>query len=78
MGKTGTSQTYDSSGQLRTGEGTTITSFAGFGPLSDPQFVILVKYDYPKVSQWGSETAAVTFSKVAEFLFQYYGIPPDI
>ncbi|HEY5714675.1 MAG TPA: penicillin-binding protein 2 [Candidatus Gracilibacteria bacterium] len=77
MGKTGTSQTYDRAGRLLTGEGTTITTFAGFGPFNDPAFVILVKYDYPKVSQWGSETAAVTFRKVAEYLFQYYGIPPD-
>lgn len=78
MGKTGTSQTYDVAGRLRTGEGTTITSFAGFGPYSEPKFVVLVKYDYPKLSQWGSETAAVTFKKVAEFLFEYFGVPPDV
>ncbi len=76
MGKTGTSQTYKNGKALR-GEGTTITSYAGFGPFRDPAFVILVKYDYPKVSQWGSETAAVTFRKVATFMFQHLGIPPD-
>lgn len=77
MGKTGTSQTYDTAGRLLTGEGTTITSFAGFGPFKEPKFVILVKYDFPKVSQWGSETAAPTFRRIAEFLFRYYNIPPD-
>jgi cell division protein FtsI/penicillin-binding protein 2 len=76
MGKTGTSQTYKG-GKALEGAGTTITSFAGFGPFKDPQFVILVKFDHPKMSQWGSETAAVTFGKVADFLFQHYGIPPD-
>ncbi len=76
MGKTGTSQTYKN-GKAQEGAGTTITSYAGFGPLQDPKFVILVKYDYPKSSQWGSETAAVTFRKSAEFLFQHMGIPPD-
>lgn len=76
MGKTGTSQTYKH-GQAQEGIGTTITSFAGFGPLKDPAFVILVKYDYPRASQWGSETAAGTFRRVAEFLFQHLGIPPD-
>ena len=76
MGKTGTSQTYKNGKALR-GEGTTITSFAGFGPIKHPKFVILVKYDYPKQSQWGSETAARTFRKVAKFLFSYYKIPPD-
>ncbi len=76
MGKTGTSQTY-SNGKALEGLGTTVTSFAGFGPFSEPKFVVLVKYDYPKVSQWGSETAAVTFRSIAEFLFNYFEIPPD-
>ncbi len=76
MGKTGTSQTYKN-GKALEGAGTTITSFAGFGPIQEPAFVILVKYDHPKSSQWGSETAAVTFRKVAQFLFQHLGIPPD-
>lgn len=76
MGKTGTSQTYRN-GKALQGEGTTITSFAGFAPIKNPKFVILVKYDYPKKSQWGSETAARTFKKIAKFLFSYYKIPPD-
>ncbi len=76
MGKTGTSQTYRN-GKALTGAGTTITSFAGFGPFHDPKFVVLVKFDYPKTSQWGSETAAGTFRRVAEFLFSHFGIPPD-
>ncbi|MCF7812432.1 hypothetical protein K9M59_02440 [Candidatus Gracilibacteria bacterium] len=76
MGKTGTTQTYRGN-QVLEGAGTTITSFAGFGPLKEPQFVILVKFDYPKVSQWGSETAAGTFRRVADFLFRHMSIPPD-
>jgi cell division protein FtsI/penicillin-binding protein 2 len=76
MGKTGTSQTYKN-GKALTGLGTTITSFAGFGPYDDPQFVILVKLDHPKTSQWGSETAAGTFRRIATFLFDYYQIPPE-
>ena len=76
MGKTGTSQTYKN-GKALTGEGTTITSFAGFAPYDDPQFVILVKFDRPRVSQWGSETAAGTFRRVASFMFDYYQIPPE-
>ncbi len=76
MGKTGTSQTYKN-GKVLEGLGTTITSFAGFGPFDDPAFVVLVKFDRPRTSQWGSETAAGTFKRVAEFLFQHLGIPPD-
>lgn len=75
MGKTGTSQTYRN-GKALEGEGTTIATFAGFGPFQDPKFVILVKYDYPKISQWGSETAAPTFGRIAKYLFQYFEVPP--
>ncbi|NIA01960.1 MAG: hypothetical protein GWP15_01105 [Nitrospirae bacterium] len=75
-GKTGTSQTYKY-GKALSGNGTTITSFAGYGPVEDPQFVILIKLDRPKANQWGSQTAAPTFSKIADYLFDYYNIPPD-
>jgi len=76
MGKTGTSQTYRN-GKVLEGVGTTIASFGGFGPIQEPKFVMLVKYDYPKTSQFGSETAARTFGRVAEFLFDYFEVPPD-
>lgn len=75
-GKTGTSQTYKW-GQPLIGVGTTITSFAGYAPVDDPKFVILVKLDRPRSSEWGSETAAPMFSEIAGFLFNYYNVPPD-
>ncbi|MFH1533627.1 MAG: penicillin-binding protein 2 [Nitrospirota bacterium] len=75
-GKTGTSQTYKY-GKALSGNGTTITSFAGYGPVEDPQFLVLIKFDRPNANQWGSQTAAPTFSKIAEYLFDYYNIPPD-
>jgi len=75
-GKTGTSQTYKS-GRALFGKGTTIGTFAGFGPIDDPKFVIIIKYDYAKQSEWGSDTAGPTFSKLAEFIFDYLNIPPD-
>lgn len=75
-GKSGTAQTYKW-GEALTGKGTTITSFIGYGPIDDPQFVILVKFDYPKTDEWGANTAGYVFSDIAEFLFSYYNIPPD-
>lgn len=75
-GKTGTAQTYKH-GQALVGKGTTIASFAGYAPINDPQFVVIIKYDHPRTSEWGSSTAAETFSKIASFLFEYYNIPPD-
>ena len=75
-GKTGTSQTYKHGKPLK-GAGTTITSFCGYGPVDDPQFVICIKYDHPRSSEWGSRTAAPTFSRITDYLFNYYNIPPD-
>lgn len=53
-----------------------ITSFIGFGPLEDPQFVILVKVDNPKGNVWGATVGGPAFSQIARELFQYYQIPP--
>jgi len=75
-GKTGTSQTYKHGKPLR-GPGTTITSFGGYGPVDDPRFVVIVKLDNPRTSEWGAETAAPIFKDIATFLFNYYNIPPD-
>jgi cell division protein FtsI/penicillin-binding protein 2 len=75
-GKTGTSQTYRNGVPLE-GLGTTIASFAGFAPASDPEFVILVKIDKPRTSQWGSDVAAPLFGDIASYILQYQNIPPD-
>jgi len=76
-GKTGTSQVAGPSGKYETGEGATITSFAGYLPALEPQFVILVKFDRPRIGEntWGSTTGAPTFRKIAEFLIDYYNLP---
>jgi cell division protein FtsI/penicillin-binding protein 2 len=75
-GKTGTSQTYKNGKPLE-GAGTTIATFAGFAPANDPRFVILIKLDRPRSSQWADVTALPLFKDVATFLLQYLGIPPD-
>lgn len=75
-GKTGTSQTYKN-GRALSGSGTTITTFAGFGPISNPQWVALVKLDYPKTSEWSENTVTPAFKEVATFLYDYLNIPPD-
>ena len=53
-----------------------VASFVGYGPLPDPRFVILVKYDKPREGYWGSEVAAPAFGRLAEYLVRYYGIAP--
>lgn len=72
-GKTGTAQIpvaghYDAN--------KTIASFVGFAPADDPKFVMLVRYDEPSSSIFGSETAAPTFFEIAKQLFTYYRIAP--
>lgn len=73
-GKTGTAQIpiegkYDAK--------KTIPSFIGFAPADDPKFIMLVVYNRPTSSIYGSETAAPTFFKVAKKLLNYYGIAPS-
>lgn len=75
-GKTGTSQTYKN-GQALTGVGTTITSFVGFGPVNDPEFLVLVKVDRPLNGPYAESSAVPIAQKILEFLFKYYNISPD-
>lgn len=74
-GKTGTAQIPGKGGYL---EDQIIVSFVGFGPVEDPQFVILVKLDRPNmaISEWATTSAAPVFSRVASRVFEYAGIPP--
>lgn len=78
-GKTGTSQIAGNNGRYETGEGSVITSFAGYFPALEPEFVMLVKFDRPRIGEntWGSTTGAPTFGKIAEFLIDYYNIQPS-
>lgn len=75
-GKTGTSQTYRNGKPLE-GPGTTITSFAGYAPIDNPKFIVLVKIDRPRKDIWGSTVAAPLFKDIATYLLQYYSIPED-
>jgi len=72
-GKTGTAQIpvagrYDPKN--------TIPSFIGFAPADDPKFIMLVIFDRPTSSIYGSETAAPLFFNIAKYLLTYYGIAP--
>lgn len=51
----------------------TIATFAGYAPLDDPQFVVVVKIDTPK-GIWATNTAAPTFSKVMAYLLDFYDV----
>ncbi len=72
-GKTGTAQIPVPGGYDPVN---TIASFVGYGPADDPQLVILVRLDRPRTSRWGSQTAAVVFSRLAARLLPLLDIPP--
>jgi cell division protein FtsI/penicillin-binding protein 2 len=74
-GKTGTAQV-----PLKNKRGyetdKTIQSFIGYGPALNPQFLILVKLDSPKVPQ-SSLSAVPLFNELAQYIINYWQIPPD-
>ncbi|HLD20786.1 MAG TPA: penicillin-binding protein 2 [Patescibacteria group bacterium] len=74
-GKTGTAQVAKSDG-IGYEADNTIGSFAGFGPVEDPKFAMVVRIDNPKDVVWAESTAAPLFGEIAEFLLQYFEVPP--
>lgn len=74
-GKTGTAEKLNEKGGGYL-EGRYIASFAGFGPLEDPQIAVLILIDDPQGVYYGGQIAAPLFSHVAGEIMQYLGIPP--
>jgi len=73
-GKTGTAQIPGPNGKYV--EEQTNQTFIGFGPIEDPEFVMLVKYVEPQVT-YAEYSAVPTFGEIAKFLVQYLEIPPN-
>jgi cell division protein FtsI/penicillin-binding protein 2 len=55
----------------------TVASFIGWGPVEDPQFMVLVRLDKPESSPWGSVVAAPVFREIVQRLVVMMEIPPD-
>lgn len=73
-GKTGTAQVAGSDGKYQ--QGVTMATFAGFGPVEDPQFVAVVRINHPRTTEWAANTAAPVFGEIAEFILDYLEVPP--
>ncbi len=74
-GKTGTAQIADpTTGQYETNQ--TIGTFAGFAPVENPRFVMVVKLVRPKDVQFAESSAAPLFGNLARLLLLYLGVPP--
>lgn len=78
-GKTGTSQMpFSSLGINKAGySNQTWQTFVGFAPAFNPKFVIAIKLDNPS-TRTASESTTFIFSELAEYILDYYQIPPDI
>lgn len=74
-GKTGTAQVASTTAKGYE-EGITIGSFAGYAPIDDPQFAVLVKIYHPKDVEWAESSAAPTFGSIMKFLLEYYKVEP--
>lgn len=73
-GKTGTAQIPDGSGAYS--KDLFIHNFVGFAPAYNSKFVILIKMDKPKGIQFAADSLSPTFKELAQFLLNYYNIPP--
>ena len=74
-GKTGTAQVANTDSRGYT-EGINIGSFAGFAPLNNPRFAILVRMDNPRNVEWAESSAAPAFGELMKFLLDYYKVEP--
>jgi len=72
--KTGTAQVASGTGGW---SGKTIHTFIGYGPVSKPKFVMLLKLNNPQGIGFASDSLGPLFRQIAEFLLNYYQIPPD-
>lgn len=71
-GKTGTAQIPGPGGYTTE----TNHTFVGFAPVVDPKFAMIVKFEKPQ-RMWADGTAAPVFGQVADFVLDYYGVPPE-
>ncbi len=74
-GKTGTAEKVDPETGLYGGG--YFTSFVGFAPAEDPEYLTLVLVDEPQTTYWGEVVAAPAFQKVMSFTLSYMNVPPD-
>ena len=74
-GKTGTALKPEGG---RYAEGKYISSFVGFGPVSDPRFIVAVMLDEPEgVRNFGGDVGGPVFASVMGSALRMLSIPPD-
>jgi len=74
-GKTGTAQVPNFATGGYTDE--VINTYIGFAPAYDPQFIIMIKMNKPAGAPLAGLTVVPAFRELAQFVINYYNIPPD-
>ncbi len=52
-------------------------SYIGFGPVSDPRFVAFIRLNTIPVTSLAAETVVPAWKELAQYIINYYNIPPD-
>ncbi|MCD8563953.1 MAG: penicillin-binding protein 2 [Candidatus Pacebacteria bacterium] len=73
--KTGTAQIPSPGGGYYTDRN--LHSFFGYFPAYNPQFLIFLYTIHPKGARYASQTLASPFFDMANYLLNYYNVPPD-
>ncbi len=71
--KTGTAQLPDSGGYAGAGS---LASAMGFAPSQNAKFTLYIAFFNPKTSQWGENTASVSWGRLAKELLLYMNVQP--
>ncbi len=74
-GKTGTAQIPRRDGPGYSDE--VIHTFVGYAPAFDPKFLVLIQLNKPKGNRFAANTLTPAFHDLAEYILNYYEIPPD-
>lgn len=74
-GKTGTAQIPSPRGGYL--ENQYIHNFVGYAPISDPKFVLMLKFDNPKTSVYAEGTVVPVFGEIVDFLLKHYQVPKE-
>ncbi|MGZ4641665.1 MAG: peptidoglycan D,D-transpeptidase FtsI family protein [Blastococcus sp.] len=75
-GKTGTAQRANPTCGCYTGGGY-MTTFAGFAPADDPQYVVAVNLERPTSSAEGGQVAAPVFADIMKYALTAHGVVPS-
>lgn len=74
-GKTGTAQIPRTDGRGYSDK--VIHSFVGYAPAFDPKFLIYLQMNEPSGNRFAANTLTPAFHDLAEYILNYYEVPPD-